>query len=112
MARPKTQKSAPAHDALLSVLTEPAVAVADTDQTRDAAEPASAVRDEEQASLDLRATPAEPGDLIKALIETLGHEMEDVASVDIRRPGIVRVLGRDRGLRSHRFEWPKPEVAE
>lgn len=55
---------------------------------------------------DQTATPAE---LILALLEQLGHEPADVASLDIR-PRNIRVLGKDRSLRSHKIEgWNAKE---
>ncbi|MBT2484766.1 MULTISPECIES: hypothetical protein [unclassified Microbacterium] len=89
-----------ADEALLAVLTEPAVPVGE-------AAPPVSIEPGAVEIADAIIEEATPGERIKALIEALGHDIDKVASVEIRRPGIARILGTDRGLRSHRFEWPK-----
>jgi len=53
--------------------------------------------------------PATPAELIQALIEALGHDAAEVASMEITAR-YTRVLGKDRSLRSHKIDWiPKEE---
>lgn len=62
---------------------------------------------------DAIVEPATLEELIQAIAELLGHDASDVASIDIR-PRNIRVLGKDRSLRSYKItEWnPDKEEAE
>jgi hypothetical protein len=120
MANPKnTKPTTPADDALLAALGEPAPA-APKPATKSPAVPAQppvvVAADLDPAITIVKATAEKlstPEGLIKALIEALGHSVDEVASIEIRRPGIIRVIGTDRSARSRRFEWPTTwEVAE
>lgn len=101
MPTPKNPKPAVDDAALLAALSEPAVPVA-------AKAPAPA---EEPRIARVEEDPT-VADRIKALIETLGGDVDEVANIEIRRPGLIRIVSKDRGLRSRRFDWPKNEVAE
>jgi len=53
--------------------------------------------------------PATPAELVRDLIESLGHDAAEVASMEITAR-YTRVLGKDRSLRSHKIDWaPKEE---
>lgn len=115
MPAPKNSKPvADQSDALLSALA-PSIPAAKPEPEPAAVpkpEPVAPVAEVEDAGaiIDELTTP---GDLIKALIDALGHDANLVASVEIRRQGFVRVVGTDRALRSHRFTWPEnSEAAE
>lgn len=124
MARPKNPKPAatPGADALLGALSEAspsATATLPAPRAEDNPKSLAASANEIAAAREALANEiAAAGDqaattsaLIKALIEALGHQLDDVASLEIRRAGRVRVLGRDRALRTHRFDWPSAEDA-
>lgn len=63
--------------------------------TEPAAETATAERPTGSAPSTLEA--------VHSLLKSLGHEPEDVAGVEITGR-YVRVLGKDRSMRSHRLE--------
>lgn len=50
-------------------------------------------------------------DLVRGLIEGLGHKVNDVAELQVSKGGRIRVLGRDRSFRGHMFDYPKDEEA-
>lgn len=57
-------------------------------------------------------TPLTAADAIKHLIQVLGHDVDEVAAIEVRRNGVIRILGKDRGLRTHRIEWPTNDEEE
>ncbi|MDF2694284.1 MAG: hypothetical protein K0S65_2667 [Labilithrix sp.] len=56
------------------------------------------------------ATPLTIDEAVRALIAALGFEEEDVAGIEIRAGGIIRVLETDHGGRGFRFEKLKRKV--
>lgn len=48
-------------------------------------------------------------EIVRSLIEKLGRRVNDVAEVQITKGGRIRVLGRDRSLRGHTFDYPTDE---
>lgn len=51
-------------------------------------------------------------DAVTELLENLGHDIKDVASIEIKSTGYIRILGTDRSLRTHRIVWPTFEEAK
>lgn len=45
-------------------------------------------------------------DAISDLLENLGHDLEDIATIEIKSTGRINVIGKDRSLRSHKIVWP------
>lgn len=111
MPNAKNAQSPVDDSALLAALSEPAVPkpVKPTPAAPAKPSPIPAAPDPAADPSRLAVVDEDPtvAERIKALIEALGFEIDEVAAVEIRRPGIIRILGRDRGLASRRFEWPK-----
>lgn len=62
-----------------------------------------------EPAADAIVEEATTAELVRALIEGLGHAVNDVAELQITKGGRIRVLGRDRSLRGHTFDYPKDE---
>ena len=84
--RPRKNPEAPTR------ITEPAV-----DPAQPVAEPAA------DPTQDAIIEPATTDNVVLALIESLGVDPRNVAGLEIRPQGMIRILGVDRSARSVRF---------
>lgn len=73
-----------------------------TKNTARVAEPAP------DAVLDGILEPATLPELVRAIVELLGHKTDEIAELQINKKGIIRIFGVDRSARNTRFEWPQP----